>query len=229
MPSCRAPLHGTPAHTPVLACLAVLLTLTGCSSQPGPATPAAGRQAAQQPASAERLIAVTPTAWQRIYQINSDQVRISDFVPQGQVAANWSNKLSFESFAADELMTDPIAVLLSEAEGDEKRCTFVQHFNIYSGYENGFETSVRLFLCGENTFAGMGEVKLVKAIRGRSDYYFVRVIQRLAPFEPGQPDFAREVMAEWSGFLSTVFVCDDTPAHPCDVPRGQDTEDTNDR
>lgn len=182
--------------------------LTACTGQPSIDAGVAG----------ERLIATTPTAWERIYQINTDTIRLSDFVPPGQNAAEWELKLSFESYRLTDLNTDPIELLLAEVKEDERRCAFVQHFNIFSGYENGYETSVRLFQCGENQFAGQGEIKLMKAIRGEEYLYAIRVVKRIPTFNPGGAEFPEDEMADWSQFLNTIYVCNDTAQHPCRLP-----------
>ncbi len=163
----------------------------------------------------ERLLASPPPGWIRVFQMNKEKTRFSDFVPQGQDADNWSTRLSIESHATEDLALDPITLLISEAEQDESRCNFVQHFNIFSGLENDYETSVRLFLCGENAFTGKGEIKLVKAIRGETYFYSVRITRRLPVFDVNQPDFANDEIATWSTFLKTVSVCDGTSEHPC--------------
>ena len=136
-------------------------------------------------------------------------------MPPEQDAANWETKLSFEAYSAQTLSIDPIELLISEAAEDERKCSFVQHFNIFSGYENNYETSVRLFLCGENEFAGKGEVKLVKAIRGTEYIYSVRLLKRINPFEVGQAAFTDDDMKLWSTYLNSISLCDNSAAHPC--------------
>jgi hypothetical protein len=163
----------------------------------------------------ERLLASPPPGWIRVFQMNKEKTRFSDFVPQGEDADNWSTRLSIESHATEDLSVDPITLLLSEAEQDEARCNFVQHFNIFSGLENHYETSVRLFLCGENAFTGKGEIKLVKAIRAEAFFYSVRITRRLPVFDVNQPEFANDEIATWSTFLKTISVCDGTREHPC--------------
>lgn len=167
------------------------------------------------PGKGERLIAEIPKDWVRTYQINTETTRLSDFVPSEENAANWTLKLSFEAYSAKTLTIDPIELLLSEATADEVKCNFVQHFNIFSGYENNYETSVRLFLCGENEFANKGEIKLAKAIRGNEFIYSVRLTKRIPPFDLGQETFSDDEMAKWSGYLNLIKLCDDDPAHLC--------------
>ncbi len=166
-------------------------------------------------AKAERLLAQPPDTWQRVYELNTGNTRLADYMPAGQTDLEWDTKLSFESFVMTDPM-DPIQALLYEVEQDEGRCSFLQHFNVFSGLENNYETSVRLFLRGRNEFVNRGEVKLVKAIRGNTYFYTVRLTRRLEPFEPHEADMANEEMAAWSKFIGNVSLCDaDNTAHPC--------------
>ena len=204
--------------------LTLLMPLAACSSltnsDAAPVEKSSGPMpvpsvAVEEPDTSEQLLISPPKDWERIYQINNPTTRLSDYVPEGQNAAQWETKLSIEAYSAQTLTIDPIELLLSEAREDERKCNFVQHFNIFSGYENRYETSVRLFLCGENEFAGQGEVKLAKSIRGDQYIYSVRFTKRVPPFKPGQPQFTDEEMAVWSTFLNDVTLCDDSVDHPC--------------
>ncbi len=189
-----------------LLTIVTLATLAGCASQV---------QEESLPSS-EKLLAQPPPNWHRVYQINSDQTRLSDFVPQGETDLAWNTKLSFESFVTDEEDIDPIQLLLYEVEQDQQKCNFVQHFNLFSGLENNYETSVRLFMCGTNEYVEKGEIKLVKAIRGKHHFYTVRLIRRIPSFEVHEPEFETGEIAEWASYLKSIKLCDDNlEDHPC--------------
>lgn len=185
--------------------LLFILLVTACSSQ----TPA------PLPKTSEKLLAAPPPDWVRIYYINNERIRLSDFVPPDQALGDWATRLSFEAHTTQDLAIDPIDLLLAEAEADSAKCDFVQQFNIYSGYENNYETSVRLYLCGENAFTNKGEVKLIKAIRGTDFLYSVRVERKIPPFKVTEEDIDREEIAIWSNYLSRITLCDDSETHPC--------------
>lgn len=175
----------------------------------------------------ERLIGSPPPGWLRIYQINNGQTRLSEFVPAGEDAASWTSKLSFESYDGEKIGLDPIDLLLTEVNEDQRRCNFVQHFNIFSGLENGYQSSVRLYLCGENQFSQTGEIKLAKAIRGDEYLYSVRVINRIDAFELGNASIDDDVVGIWAAFMKTIFVCNETQAHPCESAAEDSSEKTD--
>jgi hypothetical protein len=166
-------------------------------------------------ALAEQLLAKPPDGWVQAYQLSNDATRLVEYVPEGESDTRWTAKLSFESFAG-MVDVDPIEILLTEVTEDRKTCSFVQHFNLFSGNENNYPTSVRLFMCGERTGRNQGEIKIIKAISGESFFYLVKIISRIAPFEVNDPEFDKTTIASWSTYLRDVSLCNaDNPSHPC--------------
>ncbi len=165
--------------------------------------------------SSEKLLAEPPPGWNLIYRLNNITSRLSEFVPRSESSSDWSTKLSFESFL--ELASiDPIEVLLTEVEQDKKRCNSVQHFNLYSGLENSYPSSVRLFLCGEVQETQTGEVKMIKAIQGNDYLYIISIVKKIELFEPGQAQFTEKDIAAWSTYLRGISLCDNgDEAHSC--------------
>ncbi len=74
---------------------------------------------------------------------------------------------------------------------------------------------MRLFLCGENAFTSLGEVKLIKVIRGNDYLYSVRIIRRVSPFEVNEEEISKQEVALWSTYLRRTSVCDGAIQHPC--------------
>ena len=163
----------------------------------------------------EVLRAAPPHGWHQIYQLNNDAVRLADFVPQGQTNLAWKTKLSFESHS-DLVDLDPIEILLSEAKKTEEKCSFIQHFNFFSGYENNYPTSLRLIMCGENEHLKKGELSMLKVIKGEDFLYIIRFLKRITPFKVNQPDVERSEIATWSDYLRKISLCNTAdPEHPC--------------
>jgi hypothetical protein len=193
--------------------LFLTLVLSGCTSQ----APDESKAAVD---TLEQLLIAIPQDWERIYSLNTAKTRLVDFVRAEESADAWTTKLSVESYLSDDISGDPISLLMSEAQSDMNKCNFVQHFNIHAGVENGYPSAVRLFMCGENAFSGMGEIKLVKVISGNDYLYSIRILRRIEPFEVSNPDFSDKDIANWSLFLSRVSLCNNTEPHPCPTPGG---------
>lgn len=181
----------------------ILLLLPGCKADPFGS------------GLSEKLIAQPPPGWIQIYRLNQDGSRISEFIPADEEANTWVNKISFESFM-DLQQADPIELLLYEVEQYQKRCKFVQHFNLFSGYENGYPTSFRLIMCGKSKQLETGEISMFKAIQGTQSFYVVKLARKVAPFEPHQSEVTSEEIAQWSIFMKRIILCDpEAPDHPC--------------
>ena len=163
----------------------------------------------------EVLRASPPANWHQIYQLNEEVVRLADFVPPGQTNLDWKTKLSFESHS-DLVDLDPIEILLSEAKKSEEKCTFIQHFNLFSGYENNYPTSLRLIMCGENENLKQGELSMLKVIKGNDFLYIIRFLKRIEPFKVNQPDVEKAEIATWSDYLRKITLCNSADSeHPC--------------
>ena len=168
--------------------------------------------------SSEQLLATPPPGWKLVYQLNNIASRLSDFSPQGETNSEWKTKLSFESFS-ELRKVDPIQAMSSEVEQDKKRCNFVQHFNLFSGFENNFPTSVSLFMCGKNLNSDFGEVKMIKSIQGNDYLYVVTLIRKIDPFKPNEADFKEEEIAAWSTYFRGISLCDNKhQEHICPQP-----------
>lgn len=189
--------------------IVTLFLATGCS-----ATSEQEYTDTDNPAS-ETLLAQPPGDWIPVYQLNNQRSRISEYVPPSQTRTEWNTKMFFESYK-DLVDADPITILLREVTADEEECEFVQHFNLFSGLENNYPTSLRLYMCGRNKTSRYGEVKMVKAIQGNEYFYIIRLVKHLDPFQPNEPAFPKEEIARWSSLMKTITVCDDSlEDHTC--------------
>ncbi len=167
-----------------------------------------------QSVSTEQLLAAPPDGWALAYQFNNQQIRLTEYTPAGE-GDEWKTRISFES-DAKMASSDPIEVLLAEVKRQEDGCTFVQHFNVFSGYENGYPTSTRLLLCGEKKADKTGEVALLKAIQGHDFLYIISVTERVPPFPINGSEVDRQDVATWANYLSRIRLCDSESAdHPC--------------
>lgn len=180
--------------------------LAACAQQPVP-----------EASSTEHLLAQPPPGWQLTYQLNNVDTRLVDFVPAGETQTEWTTKVSFESHSQLVVM-DPIEMLISEVESEKDKCSFVQDFNLFSGFENNYPTSTRLIFCGENKFAKKGEVSLFKVIKGNDYFYIIRMVKRIPAFEADKPGIDESEIATWSNYLRRIRVCDTADnEHPCPV------------
>lgn len=203
-------------------CILALLGLlaTHCATDPGErgerliTQPPATWQSKDADKPGERLIAQPPATWQSVFTLNSDRSRFAEFIPADEEKGDWTTKITFESFMRPD-SSDPIEILLQEADRYREKCKFVQHFNLFSGLENGYPTSFRLIMCSASNFSGKGEVLMLKAIQGDVYFYILKLLKRVAAFEPQQPDISEGEIAQWATYFKLLIVCNDSEDHPC--------------
>ena len=170
------------------------------------------------PPYVELLIAQPPKDWKKVFEANLGDIRVTDYVPEGESKDHWTAKLSFESYTS-LLKSDPLLVIKSQVDADKKHCNFVKDFTLFSGEENNYETAMKLITCGKKKSTGKGEVSLFKAIKGTRYFYVVKLVRVLPSFDPGKSKFGRRDMASWSHYFSKIRVCDPgSKDHPCPKP-----------
>ena len=141
-----------------------------------------------------------------------------EFLPEDPGDADWVEKVSFESFSAENL-PDPIEFVMDIANDQAAACENFEHFNIISGEENGYPTSVRFMSCPESSLIGLGQVTLIKAIQGNDRFYVVTRAKRVPVQAEGEKvkPISDTEMAIWSTYIRAISVCDAELGdfHPC--------------
>lgn len=206
------------------ATLFIAMALIGCSgdrsgqsaAQNPPATPT--RAAPPPDTSPEHLLAQAPAGWRQSFHTEGPGIRMVEYVPPDTEPNEWTDKLSFESFT-DAPLPDPIELLKSIADDQRKTCDRFSDHDTFSGVENDYPTSVRLFICHTNPLTKKGQLTLVKTIKGDSHFYVITRARRVPPIDSDakapEPEVAKAV-AEWSLYLRAISACNDTdPRHPC--------------
>ncbi len=201
--------------------------LAGCHSEK--AASATGAKAAAPPqstasratpapdASREHLLAQPPEGWQQSFRTEGAAIRMVEFVPPHSDPDAWTEKLSFESFS-DPPLPDPIELLKSIAADQRKTCSKFSDHDTFSGLENDYPTSVRLFVCYENPLTKQGQFTLVKTIEGDTHFFVITRAKRVPPLQSDSEvsKATQAEIAEWSLYLHAISVCNAAdPRHPC--------------
>ncbi|MCR9276542.1 MAG: hypothetical protein NXH85_01115 [Pseudomonadaceae bacterium] len=217
-----------------LAIIALLLTiLPACAgttpreaptqAQPDSETAAtaadteAGIGAQRDTAGTEILLAEQPQGWLGSDATESPGLDIVSYVPADDDPADWDQKVSFERIGGEPL--DPIDLLTTLAQDQAQTCEHFSAFNTFSGLENGYATSVRLFSCGRNRLNDRGQVTMIKAIAGNEKTYVILRARRMFAFGPDDDPISAEEVASWSLYMRAIGVCDlAREEHPCPLP-----------
>ena len=167
-------------------------------------------------AETEQLLAAAPEAWKVTNTKQYTSMRIVELVPPDSNTSSWAEKLSIESFSTNPL-PDPIQLLDTKQQNLKYECEQLESRVTYSGYENNYPTSIRLFNCNRDKLTQMQKILLVKAILGNEHVYIVSREMRLGKQQENiSPEVIQKTVARWSTYLSTISVCDSShQQHPC--------------
>jgi len=207
-----------------LAAFAILsiISLVSCGQEPTASqslqNQTSTRAQPADPPKGEYLLAQPPQGWVQGFVTKTPTLSMVEYVPEDPGDSDWVDKVSFESFAADELL-DPIEFVMDIATDQAATCDNFEHFNILSAKENGYPTSVRFMICPENSLIGMAQVTLIKAIQGNDRFYVITRAKRVPVAEQGEraKPISDAEMAIWSTYMRAIGVCDAElgDVHPC--------------
>ncbi|MFV2091164.1 MAG: hypothetical protein ACC642_10925, partial [Pseudomonadales bacterium] len=165
----------------------------------------------------EQLLAQPPGGWRQTFATTTRTLRMSQFVPENEDEEHLTHKISFESMASQPLPY-PIEFIDLISGDKERACTDFEGFGTFSGFENGYPTSVHLLICPKNKETKKSEVSMIKVIRGNDYFYTITSARQGAPLDKGVAPLSETVVAAWSIYLRSIGVCDTTrPEHPCPV------------
>lgn len=193
------------------AALATAVLMAGCGSAPSD-TPEHERIA---PDSGEILIGSAPAGWMEAGGLNRGTLRIAEYANPATLTPDLVDTARFESQATLPL-PDPIDFVLGASAELAARCQGFEDHPVFAGYENGYPTAVRLMFCRRHGDPSRGEVRMVKAIQGKEQFYIVSRSRMTAPLEPDVVPLDAAEMAAWSEWFGGITLCDTRlPAHPC--------------
>jgi len=167
-------------------------------------------------AESEQLLAAVPQAWKVINTKQYAFMRLVELVPPDSGPSSWAEKLGIESFSSLPL-PDPIQFMSTMEHSFKLACTQIDSQVTFSGHENNYPTSVRLFDCNRDKLTQMRKVILVKAIQGKENFYVVSREMRLGEQQKNlSEESIQTIIARWSSYLATISVCDSNSSqHPC--------------
>lgn len=173
----------------------------------------------------EQLLAISPRGWQQGFATKTPALRLAEFLPADANVEDWRDKVTFESLSGNPL-PDPIDFLMGLSDDQASKCERLETFNIQSGLENNYPTSVRLLTCSENKVTKRGHVTLIKAIQGNDHFYVITRAKRMPPMGENEQPISEAEMAAWSTYMRTITVCDsEREQHPCPTATMESSEE----
>lgn len=199
----------------ILVSLLGLTSLAGCTDT-GLVKALAMAEPAE-PETGELLIATVPAGWKLDFSTKTPGLRIAEYSPDDG-AEKWTTKIKLESLGGDYL-PEPVDFFNSFSEDQEEVCPDSENYSTFSGKENGYDTSVHLFVCRRNKLSNISLVSLIKVIKGNEYFYVITRSRRAAPLPQDVAALSEEEIAGWSLYIRSISVCDtEKPEHPCPKP-----------
>ncbi|MCB1684937.1 MAG: hypothetical protein R3E82_17745 [Pseudomonadales bacterium] len=188
----------------------------------GVASAAASTDEAADPAEpveyapGEQLLAGAPPGWKEAFASEAPGLRMAEFIPEDESIESWTRKITFESSAGAPL-PDPIEFVKGISKDQEGTCEGFESFSTFSGFENGYPTSVHLLVCHHSRIIDRSQVTMLKAIQGNERFFVITRALRGPPMEEGTRVISADDIAAWSLYLRSITLCDPGRAgHPCE-------------
>jgi hypothetical protein len=156
-----------------------------------------------------------PTGWVELSK-QPGSIEVVEYVPQGQTAATWREKVSLEIHHGTNTL--PIDAFQRRALGQmRENCAGVVEGRLQSGLNNGFPSAFWTLGCKREKRGSFGETRYTKAVQGSATLYMLSWTWRTAPFAD-TPQIRQSDLDEAMAFLTSSVVCANAARHPCPAP-----------
>lgn len=192
----------------LLVSILLLLPLSGCN-QPADGSADSAESAERPPG--EQLLAAPPQGWKNVFSSENPGLQMAEFIPQDQDNGSWTQKITFESLKGQPV-PDPIEFLQALSVDQRGTCEGFESYSTFSGFENGYPTSVQLLICARSKIIDQSQVTMIKVIQGNENFYTISRAQRGPALSEDSQALTETEVAGWSLYLRAISVCD--PGQP---------------
>lgn len=165
-------------------------------------------------ASQEQFVAPIPPAWEKAFANDEGNVQLTEYVQSGETIDTWKQLITVTVLSGT---TDKSIKDLAEATGHFMRsaCPGSEFRTLKEGSENGFEFTFAMHVCPTNPKTQMGEVTIVKSIKGNEGIYTYQHAWRLAAFDYGKNPVPLNEIGLASATAAKARVCNATSTMTC--------------
>lgn len=153
----------------------------------------------------ENLIVEIPSGYELGFQQETDQGKMSEFIPKGESVEQWSEMITVQLFDPANKNAEfhaRIDSLVKQAcEDGSTHVTPVEE-------ENGYPVKVFQMYCPTNLQTGKGEVTFFKTIEGKDKFYVVQKAWRTDKYGADDIPLTEQDFGRWIRYLKAVYVCD---------------------
>jgi len=167
------------------------------------------------PMFGQQLVIRQPAQWQMVSSFRNEHQEIVQFLPEGEDAEDWAERISIHAYAGIAAHTTygPDVILRTLGQTLREHCRTevltqtLEHLNI-----NGYPAVTRLIGCAQlkETSAeatGLGEMGFYLAIKGKQDFYVLGHVLRGSVFSPELAPMNRDNFMAYAEKTSPVMLC----------------------
>lgn len=147
----------------------------------------------------EQWLLKPPKGFKVVAESKTDREHTSVLVPDGQSAANWTERLTIQTLFKQADLT-PAAYRARSEKAAAAECPGASFEKLKDGTENLFPVAAWIEKCPGAKDGGTPEITWLKAVQGRDHFHLVRRSLRLEPA-------AKQIKALTS-FFDATRVCD---------------------
>lgn len=162
-----------------------------------------------------RLIGAVPSGFEQTQQLQFTHHKIDEYTASTSHQSVKNTHIRLEQHRGS-FQLDLADTLKHYESTNMARCQAPDLTAIFSGLEQGYETTVMLTVCPKMSKLESGYLRFTKAILADA-LYFVEIEQQVPLFNPTEAQSLRETVAFWTDRLQQFIVCSKnstTPAWP---------------
>jgi hypothetical protein len=153
------------------------------------------------------LVPPMPAGWVKAYDAHGNGINMVEYVPPGQSADSWSEMINVEVFH-DRGGTSPAALQQKVTEGFQANCETLHVDSLGQGTTSGLPALRWITYCTKVKQTGRGEITYFQAISGKTNFYVLQRVLRVAPFTIAKPPVDASTLAAWEKLFDQVSICD---------------------
>jgi hypothetical protein len=161
----------------------------------------------------EFFMTPVPIDWAVAHASRTDRIVHMAWVPEGQSAEGWADKVSVQLYPGAAGMTGP-ELLDRLAEQYDADCRDLLATEVQTRQKHGHRVSFRFLGCTRHADTGRGQLALFRTIEGAQSFYLVQRAWRTPAFARDTLPFDRELLGKTRLWLQGGRVCDATSTDP---------------
>ena len=154
----------------------------------------------------EFFVTPVPITWEIVHSANSGRVVHMAWLPKGQQAGRWSDKVSLQLFPGETDISGR-QLLDQIASRYNRDCRNLLGTQTEVRQKRGRTVAFRLLGCTEHSQTGRGELALFRVVQGAESLYLVQRAWRTPTFDTEHLPFSRDILGKTRLWLQGGRVC----------------------